>query len=464
MQTSLRSSYQYYDYGTLDYSTRGQQNQLQAEDESHLHNLQLPQNHLQQHHPHHNHQLIQDTRYEEQTDCYREAIQSRDEPPGSQDQLYVYSHHTTYQLPDTGQHLTTGIGGGNNNNNNNPDEHAAENHYIIAQTGACQPQEASNYQHVYYEPINFNSTCASENHQHQHLQQQQQAQHQLVEDTAHQAIDATGQLLAVPTFALPVTTQQQSSLITDNSSTTYFQYHQLIEESPVVRQDDSILQLLDHHHQVPFHVQETSQTGVLSAEQPVTNYSGIYQTSDTAELVVQRSQQEQVSYQELDPTNYHGYTSNEVLGEASRQRSSAVSSPSNCSSMDDEDELDDEDDESEASSTLTRDEKRAREANIPLTYYQIVNLTIDKFNEQLAKYNLTESQLTLIKDIRRRGKNKVAAQSCRKRKMEEINKLQHEVTHLSNRRKLLSCECSQLAKEHDRLVQEYNKIYTIIKA
>ena len=37
----------------------------------------------------------------------------------------------------------------------------------------------------------------------------------------------------------------------------------------------------------------------------------------------------------------------------------------------------------------------------------IINLPMDEFNERLSKYDLTEAQLSLIRDIRRRGKNKV---------------------------------------------------------
>lgn len=33
---------------------------------------------------------------------------------------------------------------------------------------------------------------------------------------------------------------------------------------------------------------------------------------------------------------------------------------------------------------------------------------MDEFNERLSKYDLSETQLSLIRDIRRRGKNKVS--------------------------------------------------------
>lgn len=45
--------------------------------------------------------------------------------------------------------------------------------------------------------------------------------------------------------------------------------------------------------------------------------------------------------------------------------------------------------------------------NIPITTEDVINLPMDEFNERLSKYDLSESQLSLIRDIRRRGKNKV---------------------------------------------------------
>jgi len=45
--------------------------------------------------------------------------------------------------------------------------------------------------------------------------------------------------------------------------------------------------------------------------------------------------------------------------------------------------------------------------DVPITVDDIINLPMDEFNERLSKYDLTEAQLSLIRDIRRRGKNKV---------------------------------------------------------
>lgn len=56
---------------------------------------------------------------------------------------------------------------------------------------------------------------------------------------------------------------------------------------------------------------------------------------------------------------------------------------------------------------MTRDEKKARALNVPIPVHEIINLPMDEFNERLSKYDLSETQLSLIRDIRRRGKNKV---------------------------------------------------------
>lgn len=160
------------------------------------------------------------------------------------------------------------------------------------------------------------------------------------------------------------------------------------------------------------------------------------------------------SHHYMTTLNLPGSTGASTSHSSGDSHSSAASTSSDSSSMSED---------SSMSSSLTRDEKRAREANIPLSYYDIVNLSIDQFNEQLAKYNLSESQLTLIKDIRRRGKNKVAAQSCRKRKMEQIFGLQHEVNHLANKRRSLSCESDKLMKEHEALANRYAKICSIVQ-
>ena len=49
---------------------------------------------------------------------------------------------------------------------------------------------------------------------------------------------------------------------------------------------------------------------------------------------------------------------------------------------------------------------------LPITVMDIINLPMDEFNDLLSKHELTEEQLTLCRDIRRRGKNKVLKELC----------------------------------------------------
>lgn len=90
------------------------------------------------------------------------------------------------------------------------------------------------------------------------------------------------------------------------------------------------------------------------------------------------------------------------------------------------------------STPLSRDERRAKALNIPFPMDQIINLPVDDFNELLTQYTLTDTQLALVRDIRRRGKNKVAAQNCRKRKLESIIHLETELNQLKTQREILS--------------------------
>ncbi|PWA28697.1 transcription factor NF-E2 45 kDa subunit [Gambusia affinis] len=89
---------------------------------------------------------------------------------------------------------------------------------------------------------------------------------------------------------------------------------------------------------------------------------------------------------------------------------------------------------------LSRDERKAVALKIPFPLDKIINLPVDDFNELLTQYTLTDTQLALVRDIRRRGKNKVAAQNCRKRKLESIVHLERELNHLQAQREHLAQE------------------------
>ncbi|XP_050317500.1 segmentation protein cap'n'collar isoform X3 [Bactrocera neohumeralis] len=108
---------------------------------------------------------------------------------------------------------------------------------------------------------------------------------------------------------------------------------------------------------------------------------------------------------------------------------------------------------------LTRDEKRARALNIPIAVSDIINLPMDEFNERLSKYDLTENQLSLIRDIRRRGKNKVAAQNCRKRKLDQILSLEDEVKEVRRRKEQLHSDRDSLALERKRISNKFAALH-----
>ncbi|XP_063840068.1 segmentation protein cap'n'collar-like isoform X3 [Scylla paramamosain] len=109
--------------------------------------------------------------------------------------------------------------------------------------------------------------------------------------------------------------------------------------------------------------------------------------------------------------------------------------------------------------TLSRDEKRARAMNLPISCDDIINLPMDEFNERISKYDLTEAQLSLIRDIRRRGKNKVAAQNCRKRKLDQITHLADEVRAIQSRKNDLYKEYEYLNLERNRIKNKFSLLY-----
>lgn len=83
---------------------------------------------------------------------------------------------------------------------------------------------------------------------------------------------------------------------------------------------------------------------------------------------------------------------------------------------------------------LSRDELRARAMCLPFSVLQIVNMPVEEFLDVLDSHGFSPEQVTLLRDIRRRGKNKLAAQNCRKRKLDAITGLQEEVTRLQAQR------------------------------
>ncbi|CAG5903533.1 unnamed protein product [Menidia menidia] len=107
----------------------------------------------------------------------------------------------------------------------------------------------------------------------------------------------------------------------------------------------------------------------------------------------------------------------------------------------------------------SRDERRARAMKIPFSNEKIINLPVEEFNELLAKHHLSEAQLALIRDIRRRGKNKMAAQNCRKRKLDAIINLEQGVQDLRRDKARLLKEKMEFIRSLRQMKQKMQSLY-----
>nr|XP_057904097.1 endoplasmic reticulum membrane sensor NFE2L1-like isoform X2 [Doryrhamphus excisus]XP_057904098.1 endoplasmic reticulum membrane sensor NFE2L1-like isoform X2 [Doryrhamphus excisus] len=114
-----------------------------------------------------------------------------------------------------------------------------------------------------------------------------------------------------------------------------------------------------------------------------------------------------------------------------------------------------------------RDEKRTQTQKLPFSNELIVNLPVEEFKELLENYRLSREQLTLVKDIRRRGKNKIAAQNCRKRKLDTLHGLEEEVSRLRRHRLRLRRENQEalrkLQERKRRLCILYHTVFSRLK-
>ncbi|XP_061669897.1 nuclear factor erythroid 2-related factor 3 isoform X1 [Syngnathoides biaculeatus] len=107
---------------------------------------------------------------------------------------------------------------------------------------------------------------------------------------------------------------------------------------------------------------------------------------------------------------------------------------------------------------LSRDELRARAMCIPFSVLHIVNMPVEEFLEIVDGHGFSPEQVTLLRDIRRRGKNKLAAQNCRKRKLDAISGLQEEVDRLHAQRDRLLREKQVTAKTMGAVGQQIQQL------
>ena len=56
---------------------------------------------------------------------------------------------------------------------------------------------------------------------------------------------------------------------------------------------------------------------------------------------------------------------------------------------------------------LSRDERQVLEKNVPFNLLEIIHTPMERFTDLLSGQDITEEQVTICRDIRRRGKNKL---------------------------------------------------------
>ena len=106
-------------------------------------------------------------------------------------------------------------------------------------------------------------------------------------------------------------------------------------------------------------------------------------------------------------------------------------------------------------SSSTSSSKSSRQMSpLPSKKEKLVEMPFFQFKKILDDPGVDHNEKEEAKNIRKRGKNKVAAKNCRQKKIEVVMGLQQEVDQMKEQKKLLDTRCKSLEREINHLKQK----------
>eukprot|EP00092_Neocalanus_flemingeri_P013056 GFUD01014070.1.p1 GENE.GFUD01014070.1~~GFUD01014070.1.p1 ORF type:complete len:372 (+),score=131.29 GFUD01014070.1:128-1117(+) len=118
----------------------------------------------------------------------------------------------------------------------------------------------------------------------------------------------------------------------------------------------------------------------------------------------------------------------------------------------------DEENDSSYQSQQSKEERLLVERKIHLTVAEIIYSPMEQFNDLLASQAVSEEETHICRDIRRRGKNKIAAQNCRKRKISQVSCLESQLSLARSRKENILSERVELLRRHQKCRRRLGKL------